>query len=86
MCAKIKLYAVGTGCSFPELKRPGCEADFFRLMPSVRMVGAIPPIPLYASVACSGTNLLFTYAVMLGIACCVRCMMYVYRFAKRWLY
>ena len=44
--------------ALPNLeKRPGCESDQSpRLVPSVRMSGAIPLLPLYAFMARTATN------------------------------
>jgi hypothetical protein len=39
-CPRSTSSPVGTGFSFCEVKRPGCEADH-----SLKVLGAIPPLP-----------------------------------------
>jgi hypothetical protein len=38
-------YLMGTGGSFPGVKRPGCETDHSQLVPRSRIHGSIHPLP-----------------------------------------
>jgi hypothetical protein len=46
---------VGAGDPFPGLKRPGSEVN--HIVPKLRMCGAVPLLPLYASMTCTGKAL-----------------------------
>lgn len=52
-------YSMGRGDFYPGIvKRPRREADNFFTVPSLRMHGALPPLPPYDFMGCTMTNLL----------------------------
>jgi len=51
----------GNKCSFPGVKLPGCESTDLHPLLSLRMSGAIPLLPLYVFLACTGENFTFTF-------------------------